>query len=112
MANRDGRGGQRSIKMVKGRTKERPWNPNSQSFDEGRPYVEQQLKKVGLRLDAGILTSKDAKAKKLRKLLAINNTPPGFTKWQLPFAFLEPTNTYVTEGKPGASVAGSPVGER
>jgi hypothetical protein len=89
---------------TQGRTKERPWNPNSQTFEQGRPYVEKQLKAAGLGYDK-IVTSKDPRAKKLRQLLSTNNAPRGFKKFQLPFAFFQPTNMYVTEGAPGAEVA-------
>ncbi|MGE5049056.1 MAG: hypothetical protein ACM3PC_10830 [Deltaproteobacteria bacterium] len=80
------------------------WDPNRVSFDKGRPYVEQQLRKARLDPDAAIMTSRDPKAIKAKGLLKTLNSPPGFEKWQLPFSFFHPTNFYVTVGKPGSRV--------
>jgi hypothetical protein len=80
------------------------WEPNRRSFYQGRPYVELQLKKAGLDPDAGIFTSRDAKAQSAMRLLKTLNSPPGFEKWQLPFAFFNPTNSYITVGEPDSKV--------
>lgn len=80
------------------------WDPNRQSFWQGRPYVELQLRKALLDPDARILTSRDPKAQAATKLLKTLNSPEGFEKWQLPFSFFDPTNMYVTVGRPGAHV--------
>jgi hypothetical protein len=80
------------------------WDPNKTSFEKGRPYVELQLKKAGLDPDAGILTSKDPKARKALSLLKTLNAPRGFEKHQLPFSFFHPTNLYVASGKAGSTV--------
>ena len=80
------------------------WDPNRQSFDQGRPYVLKQLKAAGLKPDSRIFTSRDPKAQAAMKRLKTLNSPDGFEKWQLPFSFLHPTNLYITVGKPGATV--------
>src|SRR5687768_9879387 len=54
--------------------------------------------------DAQILTSRDPRSKKLKKLLETSNVPPGFKKYQLPFSFHKPSNQYMTVGKANAEV--------
>ena len=84
--------------------KEKLWKPLGTTFEAGEPYFRSSLRKVGLDPEAQVFTSKHEAAKAVQKYFRVQSAPPGFKKWQLPFALHEPTNFYITEGRPNATV--------
>ncbi|MCC7170857.1 MAG: hypothetical protein IT459_10440 [Planctomycetes bacterium] len=79
------------------------FDPNKLTFEEGSQRVAAALKKAKVTLGKRILTSKDRDAVKLANLLAIDNIPDGFRKWQLPFV-MDPSQLFISVGNPGAVV--------
>lgn len=79
------------------------FEPNHIPFDEGLDRIKEALAQVGLDLDSRILTSRDADAVKACNLLAVDQMPEGFTKWQLPFS-MECGQFFITSAERGASV--------
>ncbi|MBI5434422.1 MAG: hypothetical protein HZA52_16430 [Planctomycetes bacterium] len=77
------------------------FNPNKLTFDENTQRVAAALEKAKGKLRSRILTSKDRDAVKLANLLAIDNIPDGFRKWQLPFV-MESSQLFISVGNPGA----------
>lgn len=80
------------------------WNPNDVTFQEGQKFFVKALKDLGLHPIKRILTSRDLEAKKANEVLLTRNVPLGFKKWQLPFSFYNPTNSYMTLGEPNMKV--------
>jgi hypothetical protein len=72
-------------------------------FDDGVARINKALAQVGLKFGTRILTSRDADVVKACNLLAVDQVPKGFTKWQLPF-FMEGGEFFMTSAEPGASV--------
>jgi hypothetical protein len=81
------------------------WQPNGTSFWDGQPHVRGIQQELGFNPETDFLTSKDEIGARLQERLETDNVPSRFRKWQLPFSFYEPSNVYITEGEPGASVA-------
>ena len=81
------------------------FKPTHIPFAEGKERINEALAKVGHKMDSRILTSRDREAVKLCNLLGIpqDQTPKGFTKWQLPF-YLEGGQFFITAAQPGAEV--------
>lgn len=75
------------------------------TFDEGKARINNALEKVGHKMRAGILTSRDAVAVKLCNLLGVaeRELPKGFSKWQLPF-YLEGGQFFITSAAANSSV--------
>ncbi|SCC32659.1 Uncharacterized protein BCZB5J_02593 [Bacillus cereus] len=72
-------------------------------FDDGINRIKEAVAEVGIELGSRILTSRDADVVKACNLLAVDQLPKGFTKWQLPF-FMEGGQFFITSAEPGASV--------
>ncbi|PED02911.1 hypothetical protein CN423_19295 [Bacillus cereus] len=79
------------------------FQPVHSTYDEGINRVKKALEQVGIELGSRILTSRDADVVKACNLLAVDELPKGFTKWQLPF-FVEGGQFFITTAEPGASV--------
>lgn len=97
-------------KRAAGKSRKRPaaptakWTPGGTSFEAGEAYFKRSLREAGLDPDEGVFTSRDAPARKAIERLRVSSVPPGFKKWQLPFASYQPSNFYMTVGKPNALV--------
>lgn len=73
------------------------------SFDEGIERIKKALAETNIELGSRILTSRDADVVKACNLLAVDQAPKGFIKWQLPF-FLEGGQFFITSANPGANI--------
>lgn len=57
-------------------------------FADGITRINNARKELGFeRKISTIITSRDSSSQRLSETLKISKLPPGFTKWQLPFAF-------------------------
>jgi hypothetical protein len=63
------------------------FNPNPASFEDGIKRVHEALKETKFKVSKQIVTSQDKGIEKVLNLLAADNVPNGFKKWQLPFIF-------------------------
>lgn len=63
------------------------FNPNVASFEDGIERVKLALKETNFDAHKKIVTSQDQGINKVLNLLAADNVPDGFKKWQLPFIF-------------------------
>jgi len=80
------------------------FNPNATSFDEGIQRIRSALDEIGFQSKGEILTSRHDSMRKVEKLLAVDNVPDGFSKWQLPVFLDGPSQLYVSVGNPGVDV--------
>ena len=80
------------------------WDPNGTTFEEGQVLFRKALKAVGLDPDAALFSSKDPRVEKILTILKTSNVPDGFEKWQLPFSMYDPSNLFISRGKPYAKV--------
>jgi len=76
------------------------FDPNRTSFEEGIARIRQAVKKVGLKVDGGIITSRDSGIPELKKILGTSNVPKGFQKWQLPVFLACESQLFITVGEP------------
>jgi hypothetical protein len=79
------------------------WDPNRLTFEEGLERLRGAVEEAGLR-EGTIITSKDEAAVRAMDILAVDNVPDGFRKWQLPVYFGEPSQMYISVGEPGVKV--------
>lgn len=79
------------------------FDPNRLSFEEGVERIRRAVEGAQVTVEGKILTSRDDSARQLRKALAVDNIPDGFTKWQLPFYLDCPSQLYMTVAQSGAS---------
>jgi hypothetical protein len=85
--------------------KDRTFDPNQLTFDEGLERIQRASDQAGIRLDEKrILTSRDEDVQKLMRVLRVTNIPDGFQKWQLPISLREPSQLYISTGVPNAHV--------
>ncbi|BDS15225.1 cupin domain-containing protein [Aureispira anguillae] len=84
-------------------TLENKFAPNKATFQEGLDRIQQAIKETQTRVGNKIITSQDEDSIKLANLLATDNVPQGFKKWQLPFAF-EQSQFFISIGNPDISV--------
>jgi len=63
------------------------FNPNVSTFEDGVQRVKQALQETGFEVSNQVITSQDKGVNKVLNLLAGDNVPEGFKKWQLPFIF-------------------------
>jgi len=79
------------------------FEPVDSPFEFGIRRIEEACDKIGFDPDAGVVTSKDAIAQKLKAMLAGIKTPEGFHKWMLPLS-LPGAHFFMSIGEPMASV--------
>ncbi len=79
------------------------FDPNVLTFEQGEKKVALATKKAGLRVGNKIITSRDRNAIKAVNLLAVDNVPGGFKKWQLPFV-MDRSQLFISIGSPDADV--------
>ena len=79
------------------------FNPNKVTFEDGVKRVQAALKKAGLDMNKGIVTSRDRAAIEATKLLTVPNVPKGFIKWQLPIV-LQPSQLFLSVGNANVEV--------
>lgn len=72
-------------------------------YDEGIERIKKALNESGIVLGSRILTSRDADVVKACNLLAVDQMPKGFTKWQLPF-FVGGGQFFITSAEPNTSI--------
>ena len=77
------------------------FNPNRLTFDQGLERIRKAADRAGFSAE-GVVTSRDRAALNTREALAVDNVPPGFTKWQLPVFLNNPSQMFVTVAQPGA----------
>ena len=82
---------------------ETKFNPNKLTFEQGLERIEKAVKAEGLDTKK-IVTSRDAKASKLREVLMTKNVPGGFMKWQLPVALQCQSQMFISVGAPNTKV--------
>jgi hypothetical protein len=80
---------------------EQRFDPNRLTFEQGIERIQEAVGRSGLNVE-GIVTSRDDAAVELQRLLAVDNVPDGFRKWQLPVYLKEPSQLFVTVAEPGA----------
>jgi quercetin dioxygenase-like cupin family protein len=78
------------------------FDPNRSSMRACLERVQAALKASGRELNSGIITSRDANARELRRELAIDNVPDGFRKYQLPAMLPEQSFMFITVAEPDA----------
>ncbi|MGH9881517.1 MAG: cupin domain-containing protein, partial [Pyrinomonadaceae bacterium] len=78
------------------------FDPNRMTFEEGLERIRRAVKKVGLKVDGRIITSRDPGVPELRTILGTNNVPKGFQKWQLPVFLACESQLFITVGQPSA----------
>lgn len=78
------------------------FDPNRMTFEEGLQRIRRAVKKVGLKVDGRIITSRDPGVPELRTILGTNNVPSGFRKWQLPVFLACESQLFITVGEPSA----------
>lgn len=76
------------------------FDPNRSTVAACLERVQEALKTQGRRLNSGIVTSRDPDARELRRLLAIDNVPAGFRKYQLPVVLPEQSFMFITVAEP------------
>jgi hypothetical protein len=81
------------------------FNPNQLTFEEGLERIRRASEEAGIKLERGILTSRDPAVLKLTNLLKVDNIPDGFQKWQLPLSLDRPSQLYMSAGAPFTKVA-------
>ena len=79
------------------------FNPNAMTFQQGEEKVKEACKLADLKAAKHIITSRDASAVKAVNLLAVDNVPGGFKKWQLPFV-MDKSQLFISIGSPDAKV--------
>jgi hypothetical protein len=79
------------------------FDPNQVTFAEGAVRVQGVVRKLKIDLRKKVMTSKDAEAEQLRKLLPVSNVPKGFEKHQLPF-ILSDSQLFITHAPADAKV--------
>jgi hypothetical protein len=78
------------------------FDPNRMTFEQGLERIRRAVKKVGLKVDGQIITSRDAGVSELRTILGTNNVPKGFQKWQLPVFLACQSQLFITLAEPFA----------
>jgi hypothetical protein len=78
------------------------FDPNRVALAACHERVVEALKAIGREPNAGIMTSRDADAKDLRRALDVDNVPDGFRKYQLPAFLPEPSFLFITVAEPDA----------
>ncbi|HEX8071276.1 MAG TPA: hypothetical protein VF546_15075 [Pyrinomonadaceae bacterium] len=79
------------------------FNPNEATFEDGVKRIQEALKVSGLNVGKKIVTSQDKEMVKVVNLLATDNVPKGFKKWQLPFVF-DRSQLFISVGNPDVKV--------
>jgi hypothetical protein len=79
------------------------FNPNVATFEEGVERINEALSLAKFKIGHEIITSQDKEAIKLVNLLAVNNIPDGFKKWQLPFV-MESSQLFISVSNPDVEV--------
>jgi hypothetical protein len=79
------------------------FNPNAATFEDGVRRIQKAIDKVGAKVGKNIFTSRDKEAIALVNLLAVDTTPDGFKKWQLPFSF-DRAQFFLSVGNPDVKV--------
>jgi hypothetical protein len=79
------------------------FNPNVATFEEGVERVKEALAKANFKVGNKIITSQDKEAIALVNLLAVDNVPAGFKKWQLPFV-MDPSQLFISVSNPDVVV--------
>ncbi|HWR32142.1 MAG TPA: cupin domain-containing protein [Chitinophagaceae bacterium] len=79
------------------------FDPNVAVFQDGVRRVEMALAKIKFRIGRRVITSQDKEAVRLANLLAVDNIPEGFKKWQLPF-IMDRSQLYISVGNPDVMV--------
>lgn len=78
------------------------FDPNRLTFDQGIDRLQSVLRETGLQTDERVLTSRDDAVRKAVKMLAVDNVPDGFRKWQLPVYLTSASQLYITVAESGA----------
>lgn len=78
------------------------FDPNRLTFDEGIERLGKALDKSGLTTGERVLTSRDDAVRTAVKMLAVDNVPDGFSKWQLPVYLSSAAQLYITVAQAGA----------
>jgi hypothetical protein len=76
------------------------FNPNRMTFEEGLDRIRRATDEAGLKVGESIITSRDDAGRRLRKTLAVDNVPDGFTKYQLPVYLSEPSQMFISFAAP------------
>jgi len=79
------------------------FNPNPASFEDGVKRVKEALSETKFKVSNKIITSQDKGINKVLNLLAADNVPDGFKKWQLPFIF-DRTQLFISVANPDSLV--------
>lgn len=82
---------------------EKVFNPNVVTFSQGEEKVQHAIKEAGLKIGNRIITSRDKNAIAAVNLLAVDNVPGGFKKWQLPFV-MDRSQLFISIGAADANV--------
>ncbi len=82
---------------------EKVFNPNIATFEDGERRVELASKKAEFQVSSKVITSQDKEAIRVVNLLGVDNVPPGFKKWQLPFV-MKPSQLFISVANPDVSV--------
>lgn len=80
------------------------FDPNQLTFEEGLKRITQASEKIGIKLDRGILTSRDKDVFRLTNVLRVTNVPAGFVKWQLPVYLDKPSQLFISSAAPLSTV--------
>jgi hypothetical protein len=75
------------------------FNPNPATFEDGVERVKEALNITGFKVKNKIITSQDKGIEKVLNLLAADNVPDGFKKWQLPLIFAK-SQMFFSVGSP------------
>jgi hypothetical protein len=80
------------------------FDPNQINFEQGLERIERGLHKAKVKLADRVITSRDEDARKVTRLLQVDNVPAGFQKWQLPISLKEPSQMFISTAAAYAKV--------
>lgn len=80
------------------------FDPNVSTLAQCLERIRAVREKTGVGKSGGIYTSRDGEVVKAIGQLQVDNVPPGFNKWMLPFATDGPATFYLSFGSPNTEV--------